>query len=82
MCLRSACWPATQPAAPQHSRMAPPAVYRTALNYARSRKRKCVSEYAETLPESTVAADEIRELVDEAVAGLPESCREPWCAIS
>ncbi len=53
--------------------------FRAALNLTRARKRRTARDhaYAATKPESTRTEwDDIRGLVDEAVAGLPDACRE------
>lgn len=53
--------------------------YRAALNLTRARNRRTVRDhaYAAAQPDSTRTEwDDIRDLVDEAVAGLPDACRE------
>ena len=53
--------------------------YRAALNLTRARNRRTARDhaYAAAQPDSTRTEwDDIRDLVDEAVAGLPDSCRE------
>lgn len=53
--------------------------YRAALNLARVRNRRTARDHAYTAaqPESTRTEwDDIRDLVDEAVATLPDACRE------
>lgn len=53
--------------------------YRAALNLTRARNRRTARDhaYAAAQPESTrIEWDDIRDLVDEAVAGLPDASRE------
>ncbi|MBL7644839.1 MAG: sigma-70 family RNA polymerase sigma factor [Candidatus Hydrogenedentes bacterium] len=53
--------------------------YRAALNLTRARTRRTARDhaYATAQPDSTRTEwDDIRDLVDEAVAGLPDACRE------
>ncbi len=53
--------------------------YHAALNLTRARNRRTARDqaYAATQPDSTRTEwDDIRDLVDEAVAGLPDACRE------